>query len=341
LARSHKSAIALALLTAMLLYVGWYLRKALLLIYFAMVVAMLLLPFVDRVARVRIRRWRAGRAVGVIVLAIGLAGVVALFVFVMLPPILHDARSMVTQLPQMLADFKKDHPNLPFVNKLHPATLTEHLDRIVGGAQGLMARMAEGAAAFVSMVILAAYFMIDGEQALRWVLSMFATATRIRLRRTLQAGVDRMRGWLSGQLILMLIHGVSATIAFGILHIKFFYVLGVFAGVINIIPVVGPVLTMIVAGLVAATQSLMKTVGVVIFFLIYHNAENIFLVPRIMSNEVELPGVAVIAALLIGEELAGLPGMLLAIPTAALVAELVNEYLLAPCAEQQGLRRTA
>jgi predicted PurR-regulated permease PerM len=86
----------------------------------------------------------------------------------------------------------------------------------------------------------------------------------------------------------------------------------------------------------------MKAVGVVIFFLIYHNAENIFLTPKVMAKEVELPGVAVIAALLIGEELAGLPGMLLAIPTAALVAELIREYLHAPCAEEpRPLQKTA
>jgi predicted PurR-regulated permease PerM len=340
--RTHKPAIVMALLLGMLIYIGWYLRHALLLVYFSIVIAALLGGFVDRITRWRIGRWHPTRGVGVLVLAAALAGVVALFIFVMLPPILRDARAMVTQLPQMLQNLKEHYGGLPFVKKLDPATVEAYLGRMVGGAQGVAQRLAAGAAEFVAIIVLSAYFIIDGEQAYRWMLSMLPRDVAGRLDRTLTAGVRRMRGWLTGQGMLMLIHGVSATIAFGILRIKFFYVLGVFAGVINIIPVVGPVLTMIVAGLVAATQSISKMLGVIVFFLLYHNAENIFLVPRIMASEVKMPGVTVIAALLIGEQLAGMMGVLLAVPTAVLVSEIVDEYLFGcePAAVPQ-LRRTA
>ena len=108
-----------------------------------------------------------------------------------------------------------------------------------------------------------------------------------------------MRRWLSGQALLMLIHGASATLAFGLLHLHYFYLLGVFAGVINIIPVLGPVLTVVAAGLVAATQGLTKVLGAVIFFVVYHNLENVLLTPRIMSKETHLPAVTILVALVI------------------------------------------
>jgi predicted PurR-regulated permease PerM len=137
-----------------------------------------------------------------------------------------------------------------------------------------------------------------------------------------------MQRWLSGQVLLMLAHGASALAVFWALHLRFFYVLAVFAGLINIIPVVGPILTVIVAGTVAAISSLGKLVGVVIFFTVYHNVENILLTPRIMKAKLRIPASTVIAALIIGDVLAGFIGMLLAVPFAVMVSAFLDEYVI-------------
>jgi predicted PurR-regulated permease PerM len=113
----------------------------------------------------------------------------------------------------------------------------------------------------------------------------------------------------------MLIHGASATTAFALLGMHYFYLLGVFAGVVNIIPVLGPVITLIVAGAVAAIHSTGKLVGVIIFYVLYHNAENAFLSPRIMEAKVRIPAVTIVVALVIGDGLAGILGILISVPT--------------------------
>jgi predicted PurR-regulated permease PerM len=136
-----------------------------------------------------------------------------------------------------------------------------------------------------------------------------------------------MRGWLVGQAMLMLILGSSSAVAFGLLGVRYFYLLAVFAGVANIIPQLGPILTVVIAGLVAAIDSFPKFLGVVIFYLAYQQVENAFLTPRIMKRQEELSSTAVIVALLIGGELAGIPGALVSVPSAVLVAELIDEYL--------------
>jgi predicted PurR-regulated permease PerM len=114
---------------------------------------------------------------------------------------------------------------------------------------------------------------------------------------------------------------------FGRFTCVFFYVLAIFAGIINIIPVVGPILTVIVAGAVAAISSLTKLVGVVVFFIVYHNVENVLLTPRIMEAKLRIPAATVIAALIVGDVLAGFIGMLLAVPTAVLVGTFIEEYV--------------
>jgi predicted PurR-regulated permease PerM len=91
--------------------------------------------------------------------------------------------------------------------------------------------------------------------------------------------------------------------------------------------VVGAALCVGLALLVAAIDSWGRVIGVAVFYVIYLNVENSFLVPRIMRSRVNLPGWAILVSLLIGSSLAGVLGAMVSVPTAVLVAVLLDEYL--------------
>jgi predicted PurR-regulated permease PerM len=78
---------------------------------------------------------------------------------------------------------------------------------------------------------------------------------------------------------------------------------------------------------VAAIDSWGRVIGVAIFYLVYIQIENSFLTPRIMRNSVNLPGLAILVALLLGSALEGVLGAMVSVPTAVLVAVLLDEYL--------------
>src|SRR5438067_2477049 len=137
---------------------------------------------------------------------------------------------------------------------------------------------------------------------------------------TLRRARDRVRHWLLGQGTLMLILGLSSALVFGLLRVKYFYALAVFAGLANIVPILGPIVSVTLAGTAAAFDSWSKLVGVLVFFLVYQQVENAFLTPRVMKSTLDLPPLAVVVALAIGGTLAGLVGALVAVPTAAIVA---------------------
>jgi predicted PurR-regulated permease PerM len=88
------------------------------------------------------------------------------------------------------------------------------------------------------------------------------------------------------------------------------------------------VVSVLLAGAVAAIDSLAKLVGVLIFFAVYQQVENAYLTPRIMESQVKISSVTVLVALLVGAELAGVPGALVAVPTAVLISVLIQEYLI-------------
>lgn len=138
-----------------------------------------------------------------------------------------------------------------------------------------------------------------------------------------------MGRWLLGQAMLMLILGVCSTVVFVILHVRYAYALGVLMGLFNIIPVVGAMITVSLALVVAALDSWGRVLGVLVFYAIYAQLETSVLTPRIMQSSVNLPGLAILIALLIGSALAGIAGAAVAVPTAVLLAVLIEEYVIA------------
>ena len=182
----------------------------------------------------------------------------------------------------------------------------------------------------ITGIILTIYFMLEGELAYRWFLSFFPVDKRQRLDTTLARAEVRMGKWLLGQGALMLILGLASMIVFLFLHVRYAYALGVLMGLFNIIPIAGAVISMTLVVMVAAIDSWGRVLGVLIFYAIYSQVETSYLTPRIMKNSVDLVGLAVIVALLLGASLAGIVGAMVAVPSAVLVAVLLSEYAVKP-----------
>jgi predicted PurR-regulated permease PerM len=221
--------------------------------------------------------------------------------------------------------------HVPFANNLNTEEITTKLqDFASNAATYLMLSIKNWAGTVVNVAmgfILTVYFILEGDLAYAWFLSFFPPENRGRLDNALRRAQVRMDKWLVGQLSLMLILGLLSTAVYLMLHIRYAFALGVLTGLLNIIPVLGAAICVALALLVAAIDSWGRVLGVAIFYLVYLQIENSFLTPRIMRNSVGLPGLAILVALLIGSALGGVPGALVSVPTAALVAVLVDEYL--------------
>lgn len=327
MASEHRSNILFAFAIAVLLVFVYLARNVLLLVYISALSAVVIFPAVRRIMQLRIFGWRPGR--GAAIFLVILAGVAALTVFLVfaLPPIFDDLKTLAEESPRRSAEFSARLQRLPYADRIDLSALQQYAAGAIGGVIGVFKGIAGGLLGFFSWLVLTAYFIIDGEHAFAWALSFFPPQQRERLHSTLLHAERRVRNWLLGQLTLMLILGAASAIVFGLLRVKYFYALAVFAGVANIIPIVGPIATVVLAGLVAAIDGWHKVLGVIIFYLVYQQIESAYLTPRIMKASVDLPPLAVIIALSLGGAIAGFLGALMAVPTAALVAVLIDEYL--------------
>ncbi|MEO8724624.1 MAG: AI-2E family transporter [Acidobacteriaceae bacterium] len=313
------------LLMALLLYVAYVLRWELLVLLFGLMIAILLDPAVALIQKARIRHWHPSRGLAVSGVALLLLIFVGFVIWLAVPRILSNVHQVQQIWPQRLAHITQ---MLDAHTPLHltPQQLQARIHEFIRGHMQVWT-MVNVIIAVLTALLAACYFSADKDASLAWLLSLVPERRRSRLEATLRRGSHRTQHWLIGQGMLMLVHGVSSLIAFWALHLKFFYLLALLAGCYNIIPVLGPVLTLITAGLVAAIDSPGKLIGVVIFYLVYHNMENAFINPKIMAHEVRIPPIAVIVALVIGDGLAGIAGMLIAVPVAVLVSVVIKEYV--------------
>jgi len=313
------------------LALAWVLRDVLLLVYVSALFAVVLMPVVNGIMRFEMRGGRhISRALAIALLLAFAFLALATFFTLGLPPVIRDLHQFATDLPDRVDQVVAHLKTLPYADKLGFDEIAEKAEDALSAAASYlfasfplwMGRILDLLTAFVLCV----YFMLEGEYAYGWIMSFVSVENRVRLAVTLYKAEIRMSKWLFGQGLLMLILGVCSTIVFGLLHVRYFFLLGILMGLMNIIPIAGGVVTILIVALVAALDSWTKMTGVFVFYLIYVNVENAYLTPRIMRSSVNLMGLAVLLALIAGTELAGVVGALVAVPTAALIAVLLDEY---------------
>lgn len=328
--RSARADIAFTFAFAIGLYVAWLVRAVLLIVYVSALFAVVLIPVVNGIRRLRIGKWQPGRLAAILLLLLAVGGAAALFFAFAVPPVASDMRQFVGELPSRGPELLRRAQQLPLVNHVDLSALNAKLQDVASNsASYVLASLTNGASKLFDLltgIILTVYFMLEGEHAYVWFLSFFPSNQRERLDRTLARAEVRMGKWLLGQGLLMLTLGVSSTIVFVLLRVRYAYALGVLMGLFNLIPIVGALITVTLSLLVAAIDSWGRVLGVLIFYFLYVQIENSVLTPRIMKSSVDLAGLAVLIALLLGAALAGVTGALVSVPTAVLVAVLLDEY---------------
>jgi predicted PurR-regulated permease PerM len=318
-------AIALALLAAYLM------REILLLLYVSALFAVVLSPVIRGIQHLHIKRWHPGRGLAILFLLLSVGTATTLFFVFAVPPVVRDLQSLISELPTRGPQLLDQLHRIPLVSHLNLSGLTAKLQGFASNfAEYLFVSISGWAsklADLAAVAFLTVYFMLEGDEAYHWVLSFFPKASRGRLNTTLLRADVRMGKWLLGQGSLMLILGLCSLIVFVLLKIRYAYALAVLMGALNIIPILGAMVSIALVLLAAATDSWEKVLGVAIFWAIYSQVETSFLTPRIMKSSVDLSALGVLVALLMGSKLAGVIGAMIAVPTAVLVTVLVQEYL--------------
>lgn len=323
-------AVATLIAGVVLVWILYSVRKVLLVLYIAALLAIGLSPIVRRLEGLR-QKGRAPRWAAILVVYIGIIAAIVAAFSIMLPPLITQATALWNNLPDLAQRGQALLRRLGLSSgKWSWAELVRSVpspELAVTGILSALQSIAGVVGALLTVFVLPYYMLLEGDELQRTFLALFAPHRRAQVARITDAVTEKVGAWLGGQLLLALVIGSTAALGLWLLGVPYFWVLGLVAAVGEMIPVVGPILAAIPAILVGFTVSVQTGMFVAVYFVIQQFVENQFLVPRIMQRQVGLSAVAVMAALLIGTELLGLVGALLAVPSAAIVQVLFQEFV--------------
>ena len=200
-----------------------------------------------------------------------------------------------------------------------------YLEKLAGGFFQATSVVFGGALSFILVVVISFYLAVQE----RGIENFLRIVTPIEYERYILDLWSRARrkigAWLQAQILLGVLIGVMVYIGLTILQIKFALSLAVIAAIFELMPVFGPVLAAIPAVLIASLQSPALGLVVIVFYFVVQQFENHLIVPVVFKKSVGVPPILVVIALIVGGELGGFFGLLLAVPLAAVLVEFIND----------------
>ena len=170
------------------------------------------------------------------------------------------------------------------------------------------------------------YVLYDQAKAMRGAFNLVPSRLRADALNLIRIVDDILSAYLRGQLLLCVFIGVVVTVGLMLLGVRFPAALGLIAGVLEIIPFIGPIMGAVPAVIVATIQEPLLGLWTLLLFIGIQQLENIFLVPRISGKAVQLHPAVIMVVLVLGNQAAGFWGLLLAVPVTAIVRD-VFKYL--------------
>ena len=280
-------------------------------------------------------------AAGLVYLGAGF--VVVLIALTLVPLVFNQARQLVTNFPTLLESAQAQlnafqvwslQYNLPFdVQSLVPLLferLQTQAEAIASRSLGLVLGTFNGVLDAIFILVLSFYMLIDGERVWQSLTSILSPSLRTGLTAALKRNLQR---FVSGQLLLGLFMAVTLTLAFWTLRVPFFLLFAVFIGLMEIIPFVGATLGIATVAVVVAFINWWLALQVLGVAVALQQIKDNLVAPRIMGNLTGLSPVIIFVSLLIGAQLGGFLGVILAIPltgVAKSLAEIILDQTLPP-----------
>jgi predicted PurR-regulated permease PerM len=280
----------------------------------------------------------------ILIVYLAIAALAMIGLSTVVPPLYEEAQQLVRSMPGLVHNaqtFLTD-PNNPIIARL-PVAVREYLasvpPQLVGFAQRYAGDAASRAvslalsvvgviATVVVIPVMAVYLQFEAPDLIAAFLRVIPPAGRPEAASILRDLDGVLGGFIRGQLLVGATIGACITISLLILHVKYALLIGVTAGLLDVIPYVGAIVGFVPAVTLAfLNDGWQHALLVAIVFALIFQAEGHFIAPRIVSESVGLSPLTVIVAILIGADLLGLAGMFLAVPIAAALRVLVLHAL--------------
>lgn len=310
-------------------WVLFVLQDVLLMLIGAMIIAFAIEPLANK-----LHTYKVPRAVSVVIVYLAFLGIIGVAITLILPILTEQIAQLATQAPQLILGLEANIGRLPGFS---PETVIPQIQQGVSTVGDNLANISNvifqqtksifsGALSLLLVFIIAFYLVIE-EDALK---KMFAHIVPGKHMAYVELMIDRIETklgrWLLAQLFLGIIVGFAVGIAMWAIGIKYALVLGLVAGLLEVFPVIGPLVAGVFGVGIAFSQSF--TLGIIAFvlYIIIQQTESHVLIPNIMKKATGLNPLVTLIAVLLGGRLAGVVGVILSVPIATIISIILTDF---------------
>ena len=271
-------------------------------------------PIVDYLNSIRIPR----------ILAIILVYICILIIFgfiasTIIPPLVTQTLNLSQSLPEYLRLV------LPSLN-LDPQNFAEQISSIGSNVLQLSVGLFNNIVSLFTIMVISFYLLFERNNLETYLSLFLGKSSGGKIEAIFAKVEERLGAWVRGQLTLILCIGILTYIGLFSLQIPYALPLAIIAGLLEIIPTLGPILASLPAIIVAFTVSSLHPVFTIILYFVIQQLENQIIVPVVMSKIVGLPPLVIILAILVGARLAGIAGVILAVPVVVTAETVFRAY---------------
>jgi predicted PurR-regulated permease PerM len=265
------------------------------------------------------------------------AFVVTVIILTIAPPVLNQAGQLAVKFPELLESGRQQleefqtwsaDRNLPFdvqiLEEQLSAKVQEQVQTIVASGLGLLVGTVNWFLDLIVILVISFYMLLDGERVWQGLMSFFVPEIRYVLTETLERNLQR---FISGQLLLGLFMAAALSLAFWGLHVPFFLLFAVFIGLLEIIPFIGATLGIGAVSIIVVFIDWQLALEVLGVSIALQQIKDNLIAPRIMGSLTGFSPVIIFTALLLGGRVAGLLGVILAIPLTGVVKSILEIVL--------------
>jgi len=307
-------------------------RNVLVILFLAIIIASAVGPFANKLEEKKIPR-----LLSVLALYLAFFGLVVFLLSLVVPSIAAELGQLTQSLPQFISNvsgaLEKAQQStqthyFDFFSEIQNMldSFSQFLQAYSQSALNLIVNVFGGILSFLAVIIISFYLSVMRRGIAGFITSILPEEYKgyaIGLWKKTEIKVGR---WLQGQLLLSLSIGLMVFIGLSLIGIKYALLLGIVAMILEIVPIVGPVIFAIPGVILAFSQSATLGIWIIVFYVAVQQIESNIFAPLILGKTIGLNPVTVILALLIGGQIAGILGVLLAVPVAVVIVEVFNDF---------------
>jgi len=310
---SHKTIIFITIfiLTLWLLYL---IRDLILILFVAVILMSALSPMIKFLSKIRIPK-----ALGIAITYIIIIAIISGLFAIVIPPLIEETTKLFQTLP----------PNLDYLLSIvavDKSVLQNQLTELSKNIFSITLTVFDNILTIIFLLVLTFYLLLE-RQSLENRIASFFIGRQERVKGLIIQIEEKLGGWFRGQFFLSLVIGTLSYIGLLILGVPYALPLAVVAGVMEVVPVIGPIISAIPSILIALTISPLLGLAVAVMYFVIQQLENHLIVPQVMKRAVGINPLFVILAIAVGSRLLGFAGALLAVPIAVVIQIIVAEII--------------